>query len=301
MSHTALTMDVEDWFHILESDAAPLPESWDRLESCIERGVSAMLEILDRHRAKATFFWLAWAARKHTALLRRCAAEGHEIASHGSLHLLPHQCGPDAFYHDIAQARTVLEDLSGGPVAGFRAPGFGIRDETAWAFEMIGRAGYRYDASVFPAPRAHGGLRGGQASPFRIHTAAGELLELPAPVVNVLGRPISLFGGGYLRLAPMAMIRRGIRKLRELDRPLIVYVHPRELVSDHPRLPLGAMRRFKCYVNLDSTGPKLDAICRDHAPTTLGRIAQGLSGEALPLFVMQGSGTQQRLLPPQAA
>ncbi len=55
--------------------------------------------------------------------------------------------------------------------------------------------------------------------------------------------------------------------------PLIVYVHPREIDPNHPRLPLGPRRRFKCYVNLRSTMPKLKWLCEHYTFTTMATVA----------------------------
>jgi len=106
-----------------------------------------------------------------------------------------------------------------------------------------------------------------------IKTPNGPLVEIPTSTVRVLGRRVCLFGGGYLRLAPLFLIRWGIKRLHREGRPLIVYVHPREIDPNHPRLPLPLMRRFKCYVNLSSTMPKLRWLCRHHEFTTMKTVA----------------------------
>ena len=138
---------------------------------------------------------------------------------------------------------------------------------------MVAQAGYRYDASVFPASHGHGGLRGTPVGPHTVTTPSGPLVEIPVSTVNCLGRRVCLFGGGHLRLSPLSVIRWGIRQLRKEGRPLVIYIHPREIDPDHPRLPLKLVRRFKCYVNLRSTMPKLEWLCRGHSFTTMRDIA----------------------------
>lgn len=258
-----MTVDVEDWFHILDSPAAPDIQQWDALESRVERNVDRLLEVFDGSGTRATFFWLGWMAQRHKNLLRRCQQAGHEIASHGYAHVLAYQVGPERFGQDVVRAKGIIEDITGQPAAGFRAAGFGITDETEWALDVIRRAGHRYDSSLFPAPRGHGGLPEGAPRPHMVQTGAGSLVECPASVVRLLGRRVSLFGGGYLRLAPRRLIRWGIDRLRTNCRPLIVYIHPREVDPHHRRLPLGLKRRFKCYVNLRTTLGKLQWLCRE--------------------------------------
>ena len=71
---------------------------------------------------------------------------------------------------------------------------------------------------------------------------------------------LSLFGGGYLRLAPWHAVQWGIKRLAAEHLPVIVYVHPREIDPEHPRLPMPLFRRFKSYVNLKSTYRKLELL-----------------------------------------
>ncbi len=258
-----ISIDVEDWFHILDSSAAPSIERWSSLESRIEQNIKKMLAMLDNFSVKATFFWLGWAAERHKSLVRKCHNSGHEVASHGYAHILAYKVGPDAFRQDIIRAKAILEDITGDTIRGFRAPGFGITNKAPWAFDVIKESGYQYDSSVFPASRAHGGMSDSLLGPYFIETASGHLLEIPTSVVEVFGRRVSLFGGGYLRLASKRMIKWGISRLQKAQQPLIVYVHPREIDPDHPHLSLSLIRRFKCYVRLRSTLPKLAWLCQD--------------------------------------
>ncbi|UCG55921.1 MAG: DUF3473 domain-containing protein, partial [Phycisphaerales bacterium] len=190
---------------------------------------------------------------------------GHEIASHGYAHVLAYEVGAKVFQQDITKAKDILEDLTGKPVRGFRAPGFGITKETPWAFDVIKESGYEYDSSVFPASRGHGGILGWPLGPHFIETQSGHLLEIPMSVVEIFGHRLSLFGGGYLRLASKLFINWGIGRLLARELPLVVYVHPREIDPDQPRLSLSRLRRFKCYVNLETTRPKLEWLCEAYS------------------------------------
>jgi polysaccharide deacetylase family protein (PEP-CTERM system associated) len=259
-----LTIDVEDWFHILESPAVPSIDSWSCLESRIERNLEKLLILLDSFSAKSTLFWLGWLAERHKDLVRKCQAAGHEIACHGYAHVLAHEVGEKAFRNDINRSKAVLEDIISEPIKGFRAPGFSVTDKTAWAFDVIREAGFQYDASIFPASHSHGGIPDAILVPHFIETRYGHLLEIPSSIVEIFGRRTCFFGGGYLRLASRAMIRWGLNRLSQAGQPLVIYVHPREIDPYHPRLPLPATRRFKCYVRLKSTLPKLEWLCRDY-------------------------------------
>jgi polysaccharide deacetylase family protein (PEP-CTERM system associated) len=267
--HSCLTIDVEDWFHILDNPAVPGIEHWPALESRIERNLEELLAVLDSFSVKVTFFWLGWLAERHKNLVCTCRDAGHEIGSHGYAHVLAYKAGPKAFREDITLARDILENTIGDQIRGFRAPGFSITRKAGWAFEVIKESGYQYDSSIFPASRGHGGFADSPLGPYFIETRSGHLLEIPMSIVEVFGRKTSLFGGGYLRLANKPMIKWGISKLQTAGRPLVVYLHPREIDPAQPHLPLSLLRQFKCYVNLSSTLPKLKWLCKNYSMLTM--------------------------------
>jgi polysaccharide deacetylase family protein (PEP-CTERM system associated) len=256
------TIDVEDWFHILENQAVPVIDQWDGLESSVGKNVNKLLELLNKYGVKATFFWLGWVAERNKKLVELCIQEGHEVASHGYAHLLITKVGKEDFKKDIVHSKKLLEDISGVPIRGFRASGFSITESTRWAFDVIKEAGFSYDSSIFPVAHGHGGIPGSELVPYTIQTQYGPLIECPMSVIKLAGKRFSVFGGGYLRLAPLWVIKWGIRHLQMYNRPLIIYIHPREIDLHHPRLPLGFKRSFKCYVNLHTTQKKIEWLCQ---------------------------------------
>jgi polysaccharide deacetylase family protein (PEP-CTERM system associated) len=270
---SAFSCELEDWFHILDSDRVPRMEDWPALPLQAERNVRRLLDLFDRTGVRATFFCLGWMAERMPQLVRDCERAGHEIGSHGYGHVLAWQVGRNAFLQDIVRSKTILEDITGHEVIGFRSPGFAVRDDNRWVFDVVAQAGYRYDASVFPAPHGHGGLRSTLVSPHLIATAYGPLVEIPVSTISCWGHRFCLFGGGHLRLSPLRVIKWGVQRLRKQGQPLVVYVHPREIDPGHPRLPLQPLRRFKCYVNLRSTMPKVEWLCRSCTFTTMCDIA----------------------------
>jgi polysaccharide deacetylase family protein (PEP-CTERM system associated) len=161
------------------------------------------------------------------------------------------------------RAKRILEDITGRAVEGYRAPGFSITTATPWAFDELSAAGFRYDSSVFPAARGHGGIENAELRPHFINTKTGPMVEFPISVAPIMSRRLCFFGGGYLRLFPYPLIHRMTRVVNGDGRPVIYYVHPREIDPSHPRLPMGLVRRFKSYVNLHSTLPKLKRLLRD--------------------------------------
>jgi polysaccharide deacetylase family protein (PEP-CTERM system associated) len=302
---SCLTIDVEDWFHILDSPAVPGFKNWPSLESRIERNLKELLAVLDNCSVKVTFFWLGWLAERHKDLVCMCRDAGHEVASHGYAHILAYEAGPKAFREDITRAKDILENIISDQVRGFRAPGFSITEKAPWAFEVIKESGYQYDSSVFPASRGHGGIANSPLGPYFIETLSGHLLEIPMSIVEILGRRTSLFGGGYLRLANKPMIKWGIDKLQTAGRPLIIYIHPREIDPAQPHLPLGLLRQFKCYVNLSSTLPKLKWLCKNYSMLTMLEMVENyirsfyLKRKMIPVVNLQNNHVPGEL-PPEA-
>ena len=259
------SVDIEDWFHILDVPSAPKIEEWNALPSFVERNFRKLLAIFREHDVRTTCFFLGYVAQRFPHLVKEAHEAGHEIASHGYGHQLIYSMTPQQFLEDIKKSKAILEDTIGEPVLGYRAPGFSMTDDSPWFIDKLLEAGYRYDSSVFPAPRAHGGLHNGQYCP---HLTQEGLLEFPITVTKVMGQSLCFFGGGYLRLFPYPVIRSMSRKVLAENRPVIFYIHPREIDPDHPRLSLSWSRRFKSYINLRSTERKMRRILRDFAVTT---------------------------------
>jgi polysaccharide deacetylase family protein (PEP-CTERM system associated) len=263
VQQSIFSIDVEDWFNLSGTGVEPPPSEWDRLESRLERNLRSLLDLLAEGGSTATCFFVGYFAKRFPHLVREAMAAGHEIASHSYYHRLVYDLSPDEFLEDALASRKLLEDISGRPVRGFRAPAFSVTEATPWFFDKVAEAGYRYDSSVFPAHHQTGGLRTKELGPHSLQTSAGTLAEFPISTVPIFGTPMCFFGGGYLRLFPYSVIRMmGQRALQE-ERPIVLYVHPREIDPDQPRLPLSRRRRFTCYVNLRSTGPKIRQILRD--------------------------------------
>jgi polysaccharide deacetylase family protein (PEP-CTERM system associated) len=263
-----LSIDVEDWFNLSGTGLEPPPAEWDRLESRLERNLRGLLELLAEGGSKATCFVVGYFAKRFPHLVREAVAAGHEIASHSYFHRLVYELSPGEFYQDALATRKLLEDVSGSPVRGFRAPAFSVTARTPWFFDKLVEAGYQYDSSVFPSPHQTGGLATGRFAPYCLQTSAGTLVEFPITAVKLFGMPMCFFGGGYLRLSPYHLIRAMGRRALNDGRPIVFYVHPREIDLGQPRMPLSLRRKFTCYANLHTTEPKLRQILRDFPVTS---------------------------------
>lgn len=270
--HSVFSVDVEEWFHILDVPSTPPMGQWEAMESRVEASFGRMLDVFAEKRVRTTLFFLGWVAERHPQLVRTAAAQGHEIASHGYAHELVYKHDRRHFTEDVRRAKGIIEDVAGVCVRGYRAPGFSVTQETPWFFEALAETGHAYDSSIWPGSRNHGGWPGALPVPHLVPTAKGDIVEFPISLGSAFGRPLYFFGGGYLRFFPYAVIRDRARAVLKEQRPVVFYLHPREVDPGHPRLPMSAKRRFMSYVNLGTTEPKMRRLFDDLPMTTFGEL-----------------------------
>lgn len=250
-----LTFDIEEWFHLLDNESTKGEAQWVNYESRIHNNVDRILDILDRHNTKATFFCMGWIARKYPEVIRKIS-ERYEIGSHTDMHQLVYEQGEKAFREDISSSIKLLEDISGKKVKYFRAPGFSITENEKWAFEVLVENGIEIDSSVFPAPRAHGGFPSYNApKPSIIQYNGIQIKELPINYTTLLGKHLIFSGGGYFRLFPYPLIHKWTKN----SEYLMSYLHPRDFDPKQPMIQdLPLIRKFKSYVGLKSAQSKFE-------------------------------------------
>ena len=247
----ALTCDVEDYFQVSAFEHLVPKSAWSDWECRVEANVDLTLEIYSDAGVKGTFFTLGWVAEHYPTVVKRIAAEGHEVASHGYQHHRVWNQTPDEFRSDITRTRRLLQDLSGQPVVGFRAASWSLDRRTPWAHEIMAESGYRYSSSIYPISHDHYGVPDAPFQPF-VEKKSG-LLEIPASTTKMAGRNLPSAGGGYFRLFPLALSQWLIDRVRSRNGvPAVFFFHPWEIDPDQPRMPgISAKTRFRHYVNLD--------------------------------------------------
>lgn len=277
----ALSFDIEDWFHIVDIPGLEDPAAWEGRESLVERRTDDILAALSRHGVRATFFVLGWIADRHPSLVKRIADAGHELGSHSYWHRRVYTLDPEEFRSDTLRSLDAIEKACGVRPRGYRAPSFSILKGTEWALDVLLDCGIAWDASLFPAPRGHGGYPcGDEPQLFGALPSGRSIPELPLGVMRIAGRGLCFSGGGYMRLLPLWLIERGFRQFEQRGLPAVVYLHPRDFAPECPRVPMPLHRRFKCYVGLGTTMPKLEALLsrRRFAPCGEVLSASGLLG-----------------------
>ena len=253
-----LTIDVEEYFQVVNLEGLIAREDWPRIPSRVEVGLSRLLDLLRESGASATCFVLGCVAERNPEAIRRLASAGLEIASHGFDHRRLHELGPVEFDRDLARAEQAIGDACGVRVSGYRAPYFSLDRGTLWALDVLLDRGYRYDSSLFPGHHPGYGMPNGPDRPFAIRRPDGRTIaELPIGVARVGGVELAA-GGAYFRLFPYRVTRFALRRLaRRSALPFTFYVHPWELDPEQPRLALPWWRRWRQYQGLASTEPKL--------------------------------------------
>lgn len=258
----ALTIDVEDYFHV-SAFAAHIPRSeWDQRPCRVEQNVDRVLAMLADADVRATFFTLGWVAERYPALIRRINDAGHELASHGFAHHRATEQKEREFFADISLAKAVLEDVTGREVKGYRAPSFSVGPANAWAFDCIAGAGYRYSSSLYPIRHDH---YGAPNAPRFAHEVGPRLLEVPVATVRIFRANFPAGGGGYFRLLPYRVSCWSLRRINAVDgKPAMFYFHPWEIDPDQPRINgVNAKARFRHYLNLQRMQPRLRRLLTD--------------------------------------
>lgn len=259
----ALSVDVEDWFQVLNMAGHIDRASWDGFSLRCGDSTRRLLELFAKHSAKATFFFLGWIAERLPDLVREVHAAGHEIGSHGYDHRLLPDLGQQGFADDLRRTADILQGITGERPRAFRACTWSVTHKTPWAIDELLRAGIDLDSSIQPVRHPDYGIAAAPTRPYRLRGTSGELVEFPPLTWDVLGRHLPVGGGGYLRLFPLALLRAGLRQKARLGAPGCLYLHPWEVDPEQPRQRLGGLRGFRHYVNLHRTYDKLDTLLRE--------------------------------------
>jgi len=217
----AVTVDLEDWLE--HSD--PLVRTHGRFPVNTRKVLAALAD----RSVHGTFFVLGLAAEQDPQLVREIRAAGHEVQSHGYGHELLHRMSPVQFRADLDHSKKLLEDLTGQEICGYRAPAFTITRQTLWALDVLVEAGFRYDSSIFPLRTRRYGIAGAPYYPHILRTPCGhELKEFPVATYALAGWRIPVGGGGYFRLFPYFVLRRGVKQLNAQGHSATIYMHPYE-------------------------------------------------------------------------
>jgi polysaccharide deacetylase family protein (PEP-CTERM system associated) len=253
----AMTVDVEEYFQVAAFERQVQRGDWERFPARVAGNTSRVLDLFAEHDVRATFFVLGWIAERYPELIQRMVRDGHEVASHGYDHTRATELDREAFRQDVVRTKGILEDATGRPVRGYRAPSYSIGERNLWALDVLHESGHVYSSSIYPIRHDLYGMPG--APRFAFRPRVDSILELPVTTVEVAGRKLPAGGGGYFRLLPYSAYCWALRRVNSRDRqPGIFYFHPWEVDPKQPRMAGASLRsRFRHYVNLDTMESRL--------------------------------------------
>ncbi|MBK7630772.1 MAG: DUF3473 domain-containing protein [Ignavibacteriales bacterium] len=263
--NTFLSVDVEDWFQVDNLKQAISRDSWDGRLSRVEKNVDVILELLNKNNSFATFFILGWIAERFPQLVKKIHKQGHEVACHGYNHELVYSLSPKKFQEDVFKTKSILENIIGEQIIGYRAPNFSITD---WAIDVLISLGFKYDSSLFltVAHNRYGKLKDYDVSKKPIFELKNGLYEVMLSNINFAGNKLPWSGGFYFRFIPYIVFKSGINKILKDKGIYIFYIHPWEFDPDQPRVKdISLQYKFRHYTNLNKTESKFTKLLKDYS------------------------------------
>lgn len=270
-----LTIDVEDYYQVSAFESLVGFTGWQDYQPRVEKNMAKILNILDEHDVKATFFILGWTAEKFPSIVKDIDSKGHEVACHSYAHRLIYCLTPEEFKADTQRAKDILEQILGKKIRGYRAPSYSITKKSLWALDILEDLGFEYDSSIFPIYHDRYGMP--DFPRFRHKLPGKNLIEYPISTCEILGRKIPVSGGGYFRLFPYWFTQKSLRKINQSEnRPFVFYIHPWELDPGQPRFTkANYISKFRHYINLEKTENRFLKLLKDFSFEPIHQAATG--------------------------
>ncbi|MBI2899247.1 MAG: polysaccharide deacetylase family protein [Planctomycetes bacterium] len=232
----ALTVDIEEWFHVCGVERLLPPSRWPSLPHRARESTLRLLDLLGEVRA--TFFVLGYVARRDPGLVRSIVSYGHSAQCHGDTHRRVDALAPAAFRSELRDSAAAVADACGVRPAGFRGPGW---SHTPWGFEILAEEGFEFDSSVLslrPRPHRRGGI--------------GEFPVSP------------LLNGTAIRLLPARTLRGVVAALEARGVPAVVAVHPWDLDPGFPRMRFPFPQGVLHYAGRERAESRLRGLLAAH-------------------------------------
>lgn len=266
------TFDVEPWWTAVPSRVDV--KDWSSMAERCEAPMQAYLDLCDEARVKSTFFFLGWYARRYPEHVREAVTRGHQIGCHSLHHEDVAGQTTDDFRRTTTQAKAMIEDAAGVDVLAYRAPSFSFPPaRAAELLQVLVELGFTTDSSITTAGRFYGGGYDKQqfSRPGSLKQSLGvDIFEVPVPGVSLAGRDVTIFGGGYLRLAPRILLNR-IARHQDYQ---VLYMHPHDFDPDMPDLPgAGPLTQIRRRLHVGDTRRKLLDLYANAAVVTCAQLA----------------------------
>jgi polysaccharide deacetylase family protein (PEP-CTERM system associated) len=260
--HHHFTVDVEEHFQVSALEPFVNSSEWDNFPTRVGESTRKLLDLLDQHEMRGTFFTLGWIAERYPDLVKEIVTRGHEMASHGTDHKRVTFLTPEQFRVSVRDSKRMLEDVSGQEVLGYRAPSFSIVPGGEWALDILIEEGYVYDSSLYPVKRNGYGYADALWHPHLLERPSGVLMEFPPATLEMFGARLPAGGGAYLRLLPRGLVEGALEQASAAGHPGTVYIHPWEVDPEQPRLQVPTLTRIRHYGRLRRTYSRLEDLVR---------------------------------------
>lgn len=277
----ALSIDVEDYFHVAALAKVVPADKWDQQPSRVVANTDRLLDLFAEKNVKATFFVLGWVAERNPELVQRIAQQGHEVASHGYSHQLIYRQSQEVFKQESERSKKLLEDIIQQPVTGYRAASYSITEKSLWALDILAELGFTWDSSIFPIRHDNYGIPSSPRAPYEIVTRSGKLIrEFPLTTAKLAGLQIPAAGGGYFRQFPYPLFKHLFATASKQGQgPQMFYLHPWEIDPQQPRFNNASwFSRFRHYTNLHKCEARLAKMLDDFNFATVSESYQQYSG-----------------------
>lgn len=269
----AMTVDVEDYFQVSAFETYIKKSQWDTLEHRVQSNTQHILDIFAQHNVKATFFTLGWVAERYPELVKRIVNEGHELASHGYEHIRVTEQTPEQFRMDVRKTKTLLEDISGVEIKGYRAASYSIGRDNLWALDILAEEGHKYSSSIYPVKHDLYGMPEAPRFPYQ-PIEGSDFKEIPISTLRMGNKNYPCGGGGFFRLYPYFISRWAFNRINNTEQQAgIFYFHPWEIDADQPRQEnLAFKAKFRHYLNLQRMQGRIKSLLTDFEWDTMQAI-----------------------------
>ncbi|WLQ16866.1 DUF3473 domain-containing protein [Hahella aquimaris] len=282
----ALTIDVEDYFHVAALAESIGVDEWTSRECRVEKNTRDLIELFDKKGVKGTFFVLGWVAERYPHIVTEIHRAGHEVASHGYSHQLVYSQTPAVFREETAKSKDILENIIQQPVEGYRAASYSITAKSKWALDILCDLGFKWDSSIFPVRHDRYGMPNTPEDPYILQAPNGkQIVEFPLTTCPIGKYRLPIAGGGYFRLFPYWLTRWGLGRVNSLGRSFIFYLHPWEIDPKQPRVKASMLSTFRHYNNLDVCFSRLESLLDDFSFTTVSEVLKSQSIDPVPVAV----------------
>ncbi|MEJ2252223.1 MAG: polysaccharide deacetylase family protein [Candidatus Lokiarchaeota archaeon] len=275
----SLSIDLEDWYHPEfvrhHIQLNPIPQ--------IEESISSILKLFKKYDIKVTFFVLGEIAKKHSNLIKKIHANGHEIACHSMYHIPIGDLGYKRLSTDIKEFKKIIKSILGEDfnIYGFRAPTCSINENNSeYFYKCLINNNFIYDSSLVPTKFFYYGVRNTPLKIYKpniknlnLNDRKSKIIEVPLSITKILNLKVPICGGFYFRLIPYTLYKILLKKINSRNTPFFIYIHPWEVYPKTFRVKeMNPIKYFVTYYGIKRNLNKIERLLEDFQFDTIKNI-----------------------------